>query len=140
MNKKLIVLAVAGAIGAPGLAFAQAANVNIYGVIDGRYDVMRFSSSSTTVAATGSATISALTKNHVQIQAPRWGFRGSESLGGGLTAYFQLESGMNPDGRADPVSSTGGVTTIGGRDSWLGLRSSWGALQAGGFRTPFQSK
>ena len=45
---------------------------------------------------------------------------------------------MNPDGRADPVSSTGGVTTIGGRDSWLGLRSSWGALQAGGFGTPFK--
>ena len=28
MNKKLMAVAVAGAIGAPGLAFAQAANVN----------------------------------------------------------------------------------------------------------------
>jgi len=136
MNKKLMAVAVAGAIGAPGLALAQAANVNIYGVIDVRYDQMRFSSSS--VQAGGTSVVSSLTKNHVQFQAPRWGFRGSESLGGGLTAYFQLESGMNPDGRADGSSATSGVHTLGGRDSYMGLRSSWGAVQAGGFGTAFK--
>ncbi len=138
MNKKLMAIAVAGAIGAPGLAFAQAANVNIYGVLDGRYDSMRFSSSTTQAA--GTSTIGGLTKNHVQFQAPRWGLRGSESLGGGLTAYFQLESGLNPDGRPDVSVGTGGVTTLGGRDSWLGIRSAtWGSIQAGGFGTAFKT-
>ena len=131
MNKKLMAVAVAGAIGAPGLAFAQAANVNIYGTIDARFDSMKFSSNATN-------TISSLTKNHFQGQAPRWGIRGSESLGGGMTAYFQVESGLSIDGRQDLSSGTGGVNTFGGRDSYIGLRGSWGSIQGGGFGTAYK--
>ena len=132
MNKKLMAVAVAGAIGAPGLAFAQAANVNIYGTIDARYDSMKFSSNATN-------TISGLTKAHFQGQAPRWGIRGTEDLGGGLQAYWQVESGLSIDGRQDLSSSTGGVNTFGGRDSYIGLRGSWGSIQGGGFGTAFKA-
>ena len=34
MNKKLLAVAVAGALAAPGVALAQASNVQIYGVFD----------------------------------------------------------------------------------------------------------
>ena len=46
MNKKLMAVAVAGAIGAPGLVFAQAANVSVYGHFDGNLRSTKFSASS----------------------------------------------------------------------------------------------
>ena len=133
MNKKLMAVAVAGAIGAPGLAFAQAANVNIYGVMDARWDSMKFTGNT-------AGTINALTKNHFQHQASRWGLRGSEDLGGGLSAFFQLESGLAPDGRPQIQSDTGGIYALGGRDSWIGIRSnSWGEIKGGGFGTAYKA-
>ena len=131
MNKKLLAVAVAGAIGAPGLALAQAANVNIYGVIDGRVDSMKFSNN-------GAGTVTGLTKQHVSFQAARWGLRGSENLGGGMTAFFQVESGLSVDGRPNTTSDSAGVYTLGGRDSYLGLRGGWGEVKFGGFGTPYK--
>ena len=131
INKKLMAVAVAGAIGAPGLAFAQAANVNIYGHLDGSWRTSRYTSNA-------AGTNAAQTKQQLQFAAPRWGLRGSEDLGGGLTAYFQLESGMNPDGR--PITTDGNIGVLGGRDSYLGVRSTqWGALQIGGFSTAYSN-
>jgi len=133
MNKKLMAVAVAGAIGAPGLAFAQAANVNIYGVMDARWDTMKFTGNT-------AGTINNLTKSHFQHQASRWGLRGSEDLGGGLSAFFQLESGLSPDGRPQIQSDTGGIYALGGRDSWIGIRSnSWGEIKGGGFGTAYKA-
>jgi len=129
MNKKLMAVAIAGAIGAPGLALAQAANVSIYGHLDGSWRSSRYTSN-----ANGS--IAAQTKQQLQFAAPRWGLRGSEDLGGGMTAFFQLESGMSPDGR--PAISDNTISALGGRDSYLGLRStSMGTVQFGGFSTAY---
>jgi predicted porin len=140
MNKKLMAVAVAGAIGAPGLAFAQAANVSIYGHFDGGTRISKYSSS--TVAAPagvnfGGPAASAMTKQQLHFNAPRWGLRGSEDLGGGLTAFFQLESGMNPDGRN--VTSDGVIGTFGGRDSYVGLRGGWGSFAMGGFTAAYSA-
>src|SRR5690606_38078804 len=61
----------------------------------------------------------------------RIGFRGSEDLGNGLKAIFQLESSVNPDER------TGGWT---GRDSWVGLASnSLGTVRVGSMFTAYKS-
>jgi predicted porin len=56
----------------------------------------------------------------------RIGFRGTEDLGGGLTAVFTLESGFNPD-----VGTLGQGGRIFGRQAWVGLRGKWGMLQMG---------
>jgi predicted porin len=126
-------VAVAGALAAPGLALAQAANVQIYGALDMRFDSMKFTSDT---AGTQAST----TKQHVYGTANRWGLRGTESLGGGLAAFFQVESGMAVDGRPTNGLDTSGVNVLGGRDSYLGLSSTtWGAVQAGTFSTPYKA-
>jgi predicted porin len=55
----------------------------------------------------------------------RFGFKGSEPLGNGLTAQFALENGF----AGDTGESTGGLFA---RQAWVGLSSkSWGRLQIG---------
>lgn len=56
----------------------------------------------------------------------RWGLRGSEDLGNGLSAIFTLEAGFRPD--------TGTLNQGGrgfGRQSWVGLSGRWGTLTVG---------
>lgn len=56
----------------------------------------------------------------------RFGFRGTEDLGGGLRAYFHLEGGFSAD---TGLLAQGG--RIFGRKSIVGLSGPWGALDAG---------
>jgi predicted porin len=61
----------------------------------------------------------------------RWGFRGNEDLGGGLSAFFVIEGGIHAD--------TGGSTqnnTLFGRNTAVGLRGNFGAISAGLQDTP----
>jgi predicted porin len=62
----------------------------------------------------------------------RWGLRGSESLGGGLSAIFQLESRINAD------TGTGESGRLFGRESWMGLRGGFGTLRLGRSLSPSQ--
>ena len=59
-------------------------------------------------------------------QGSRWGLRGTEDLGGGNQAIFQLESGFQLGN---------GTLSAGGRGfgygSWVGLQGSWGTLTMG---------
>lgn len=61
----------------------------------------------------------------------RWGFRGSEDLGGGLAAFFVLEGGIH----ADTGTSTQN-NTIFGRNTAVGLRGNFGAISIGVQDTP----
>lgn len=56
----------------------------------------------------------------------RFGFKGVEDLGGGLTASFRLEGGYRPDTgeAADPAR-------VFNRESWVGLGNRWGELRMG---------
>ena len=45
-------------------------------------------------------------KTVMQNNASRWGLRGNEDLGGGLSAFFQLESGFGSD------TGSGGATLV----------------------------
>ena len=56
----------------------------------------------------------------------RFGFKGSEDLGGGLKAGFQLESGFNSDTGAS-------ATTFFGRQSEVNLSGGFGAVRLGRF-------
>lgn len=103
MQKKLIALAVAG-LASTG-AFAQA-NVSVYGIADGSFDVVKVSNNS------GDTNLGNTTR--VSSNSSYIGFKGAEALGNGLTAVFQFESGVNFD-------SKGGLSTS--RDSFVGLSS-----------------
>ena len=58
----------------------------------------------------------------------RFGVRGTESLGGGLNAIFQIESNVSAD------SSGGQFAT---RETFAGLQGGWGTLKLGYFLTPY---
>lgn len=116
MQKKLLALAVAGALSAPLAAQADSSNVQIYGLLQPSIDRVD----------NGDITGTSMKDN-----ASRIGFRGSEDLGNGLKAIFQLESSVSPDER-------GGTWT--GRDSWAGLSSStYGTVRVGSMFTSYKS-
>ncbi|WP_206996431.1 porin [Trinickia mobilis] len=56
----------------------------------------------------------------------RWGFRGKEDLGGGLSTVFVLESGFAP---AQGTLNQGG--RLFGRQAYVGLSGRWGTLSVG---------
>ena len=60
------------------------------------------------------------------ISGSRWGLKGSEDLGGGLKANFQLESGFNID---TGTSAQGGA--LFGRQAFVGLSGGFGAVNFG---------
>jgi predicted porin len=119
MNKKLIVLAIAGATFAPAV-LAQTANpVTLYG----RIWVMINS-----VKADGGATPLS-TRTNVVDESSLIGFRGTEDLGGGLKAFFQIESAAPPDA---------GGGTFGSRNSGVGLVGPLGTVMLGKWDSPFK--
>ncbi len=116
MKKKLVAVAVAGLLAAP-LAQAQTANVTMYGVLN--MD-LEFTSSAS------SKDLGEL--NRVNSNQSRIGVRGSESLGGGLNAIFQIESQFNDQGQ-------GGLSD---RDTFVGLEGAWGKVRLGNMLTPYK--
>jgi predicted porin len=66
-----------------------------------------------------------------QSSTSRIGLRGSEDLGGGMRAVFQLESAFDPD-----TGATG--SAFWGRESWVGLRGNFGTVRLGRTLTPSQ--
>lgn len=81
MKKSLLALAVTGAFAVP--AFAQS-SVTLYGVIDAGLTYVNNSGGSHNYAMQSGVA-----------QGSRWGLKGSEDLGGGTKAIFQLENGFN---------------------------------------------
>jgi predicted porin len=119
MKKSLLALAALGAFA--GAASAQT-NVTIYGLAD--IGVQRTDTSQPGVDPTW-ALDSGLQSGS------RLGFRGSEDLGGGLSAIFNLESGFNLD--------TGGLANnnvLFSRQAWVGLNGGFGAVKLGRQNTP----
>ena len=107
MKKQLFALA-AMSLGA-SLAHAQS-NVTIYGLID--TGVTYYSSA----AVTGGGSASLVRMDSGIAQGSRIGFKGTEDLGGGLSAFFTLETGFAGD---DGSLGQGGL--IFGRQSFVGL-------------------
>jgi predicted porin len=87
MQKKLLTLAVAGALAAPVAAFAQ---VTVYGSID-----TGIKNQSKVITATGDE--SRMSVDSQIKKTNRWGLKASDDLGGGLMANFNLEGGFASD-------------------------------------------
>jgi predicted porin len=117
MKKSLLALAVLGAFA--GAASAQT-NVTIYGVADVGIERTKLDPGSATWRLSSG------------IQSgSRLGFKGSEDLGGGLSAIFALENGFDI---STGTMAQGG--TLFGRQAWVGLNGGFGAVKFGRQYTP----
>ena len=136
MNKKLMAVAVASALTAPGLAVAQVGSspgITLYGRLDETIMNSKFTSVSNSV---GTTTTNEVKKGDIYSPGNAIGFRGREDLGGGTALWFQLESGIWPDGRLEASASTG--AHFGGRNSALGVSSELGDIVLGIWDTPYK--
>ncbi len=127
MQKKVMALAVAGALSAPVDAFAQASNVQIYGRLNVGLDNYQ-----ATGATNGANDLKARMRQFDQ--GSRLGVRGNEDLGGGLKALFQIESGVNVDsGTASNQNGAANASagTFASRDSYVGLEGGFGRITMG---------
>jgi predicted porin len=115
MKKSLIALAV---LAASGAAMAQS-SVTLYGVADVGIAYEDNGSATTTRMDAGN------------LNTSRWGLKGSEDLGGGLKAIFQLEAGLSLDtgAQSDPAK-------LFNRQSWVGVQSGFGTVKLGRQNNP----
>jgi predicted porin len=120
MKKSLLALAVLGSFAA--VAQAQT-SVTIYGVIDtGVIYQSKAGANNNSLFAVQSGNMS----------GSRLGFKGSEDLGGGLKANFQLEMGFNGDtGALNGQDSSTTSTTLFRRTSTVGLSGNFGSVNVG---------
>jgi len=117
MKKSLLALAVLGAFA--GAASAQT-NVTIYGVAD-----VGLQRTDTNVSKATWSLDSGIQSGS------RLGFKGSEDLGGGLSAIFTLENGYNIDN-----GTLGQGNRLFGRQAFVGLQGGFGAVKFGRQYTP----
>jgi len=115
MKKSLIALAVAGVVSAP--AFAATSNVDVYGVMN--------------IAIQDTDA----TNSDIQVtdNFSRIGFKGTEDLGGGLKAVWQIESGLGSG--SDGVGQVADLAT---RNTFIGLAGGFGTALIGRHDTPYK--
>lgn len=121
MKKSLLALAILGAF--TSIASAQT-NVTIYGIVDAAIEYSKPKDGDSTWRMTDG-------NPDANKNGSRLGFKGTEDLGGGLSAIFLLENGFNVD--------TGALRTDGGifsRQAYVGLQGGFGALKLGRQYTP----
>ena len=130
MNKKILPFAVAGILA--GAMGAAQAGVTLYGKVLVSFDALDCDAGMFTGGGCNRGGTST-TNGDDFLMNSRPGFgaigvKGSEDLGNGLTAMFQLEYGTDP-------SEAAGFT---GRDQWLGLKGDFGALRLGAMSTNYK--
>jgi predicted porin len=123
MQKKLLAVAVAGALGAPAVALAQTSTVQIFGTLYVEYTVYADQGNNP-------AGLEKTSADFIQTPGSEFGFKGEEKLGGGLSAWFQCASTADP--RA--ISQDGWCS----RNSALGLKGGFGNVFIGNWDTPFK--
>jgi predicted porin len=113
MKLKTVALS-ALALAAGSVAFAQSSGpqVTLYGILDANVQVLDGAARQTRVQSGG-------------LSGSRFGLRGSEDLGGGLKAFFTLESGINVD------DGTYGQNAFWGRQAFVGLSTPYGKVSLG---------
>jgi len=120
MKKHVLALAVAAAI--PTIAAAQ--NVSVYGTLD-----HSIGSQNTAGGVTTTSNFNSIVSTSVI------GFRGSEDLGGGLKANFQIEGAINTKngevGKDADGNDTSFAPPLFSREAWVGLSGGFGELRFG---------
>ena len=135
MKKSLIAMAV---LAASGVASAQS-TVTLYGLVDAYVGTLKVNG----LRQTGVNLANPAGGSDGGVNSSRFGFKGSEDLGGGLKANFLLESGFNPStGAAQNYSSqftptAAPANAVFGRQSWIGLSGGFGEVKLGKMWTPY---
>ncbi|MDO5653059.1 MAG: porin [Brachymonas sp.] len=120
MKKSLIAIA---ALAAAGAAAAAQSSVTLYGVVDTSYGMNRVKTGNVTTRKVG------LNEGkYGNLSGSRWGLKGQEDLGNGLSAVFNVEAGFN--------SADGAFKTGFNRRSVVGLKGSFGEVLVGTDYTP----
>ncbi len=94
MKKSLLALA---ALSAFATAAQAQSNVSIYGILDMGYSDLSTTAKSNAGAANGATTDTKAINSAAGLSSSRLGFRGTEDLGGGLSAGFTYELGLTPE-------------------------------------------
>ncbi len=144
MNKKLITLAVAAALVAPTAAMADAViygklHVSIdYAEVDGT-DLQQAVARAAGTEYNGYKGWGLNGQDFIPgvTRANRLGVKGSEDLGNGLKAIYQVEFGV-PLSDSDFTSTNGDPGKITMRNSFLGLAGDWGTFFVGRHDTPLK--
>lgn len=113
-KKKIAALAVVAALS--GVGSVQAANVEMYGVMD----------TGLTFTHVKDGNQNKLEMNSGNYAGPRVGLRGKEDLGNGLAVGFILESGFTSDN--GQLGQNGGIF---GREAQIYVRGDWGTFGMG---------
>jgi len=122
MKKSLLALAAMGAFA--GAAHAQS-SVSVYGIIDTGYLSTETKSNAVTPVTAQQSTLG----HDGALSGSRLGFRGTEDLGGGMRANFNIEMGIN-------TTDDGMVANASNRNSFVGLSDSkLGEVRLGRFAT-----
>jgi len=128
MQKKLIAVAVAGALGVPAVAFAQTSTVTISGRLYMEYGYVNTGAPNNGVIAGAGA--ERVNVDSIQSPGSNISFQGEEKLGGNLSAWFKCESTADFRGRTGDGFCT--------RNSALGLKGEFGNVFFGNWDTPFK--
>lgn len=125
MKKKLLAAAVVSAFAAP-VAFAQTApaNVTVYGNLQMELFSMKADGANGNPNRARTNSVSSPGVFFI-------GFRGTESLGGGLSTIWQIEQGAGGDG-------TGTTSNWGSRNTFLGLSGGFGRVYLGIMDSPYK--
>jgi len=118
MKKSLMALAV---LAASGAAFAQS-SVTLYGIVDASISSVKSGGVTQTQVDSG------------RLNTSRFGFKGSEDLGGGLKANFLLEQGFAADNGAalgDSQNGTKPLSQAFSRNAYVGLSGGFGEVRLG---------
>ena len=124
MQKKFLGMAVAAALAMPAVALAQSA-VQVYGTVHLSLNQAKYTKDT-------AGTVDDTTKFGVTSHASNWGLRSTETLGGGMTAWFQAEFNMK---MARDNGVFDGDSTA--RNSGVGLRGNFGNFYLGTWETPW---
>lgn len=129
MQKKLIVVALSAAFTLPVAAHAENGNFTFYGVADLSYDLVNTGDGTTT--ANGATAVSGTSKRVVSSNVSKFGFKGTEDLGDGLSANWQVEQQIDIDAAAK--------NTFASRNTFINVKSEkLGTILFGIHDTPYK--
>src|SRR4051812_19646543 len=133
MQKKLLVVAVAGALAAPGFALAQS-SAEVYGTVNMAFGNFKYTDGSTARTANGATPVTvgnSVSKWDVANGASNYGVRARESLGGGMSGWVQIEQ------NAPLERSSNQAIKPASRNSAIGIEGNFGNFFMGQWTTPW---